>query len=54
MAGGHGYSNLNSNLDSTELLYDGASSWVEAAPLPIAMMAMRTVSVDNMIISTGE
>ena len=52
MAGGYG----SSYLTSTELLVDGDSSWEEAAPLPIAMSGLGTVSIDidNMIISTGE
>ena len=41
-------------LASTELLVDGDSTWVEAAPLPLAMHGLQAVSMDNMIISTGE
>jgi len=43
----------SSYLTSTELLVDGDSSWVEAAPLPLAMSGLGTVSLDNTIISTG-
>ena len=50
MAGGYG----SSYLASTELLVDVDSTWVEAAPLPLAMSGLGTVSIDNMIISTGE
>ena len=42
------------DIDSTELLTVGASSWTEAAPLPRAMSLLQTVSLDNMVISTGE
>ena len=38
---------------STELLVHGASSWSEAAALPHAMEALRIVSIDNKIFSTG-
>ena len=51
MAGGWA---TNYQLASTEMLVAGASSWVEAAPLPLAMEGLRAVSINNMIISTGE
>ena len=51
MAGGWA---TNYQLASTEMLVAGASSWVEAAPLPIAMHGLQAVSIDNTIISTGE
>ena len=41
-------------VDSTELLTDGASSWTEAGPLPRAMSLLQAVSINNMVISTGE
>ena len=50
MAGGY----ASSYLASTKLLVDGDSTWEEAAPLPLAMSGLGTVSIDNMIISTGE
>ena len=53
MAGGY-VDSSSSRLVSTELLVDGDSTWVEAAPLPLAMDGLRTVSIDNTIISTGE
>ena len=51
MAGGYA---TNYQLSSTELLVAGARSWVEAAPLPLAVEGLRAVSINNMIISTGE
>ena len=51
MAGGYA---TNYQLASTELLVAGAHSWVEAAPLPLAVEGLRAVSINNMVISTGE
>ena len=51
VAGGYA---TNHQLASTELLVAGAHSWVEAAPLPLAVEGLRAVSINNMIISTGE
>ena len=51
VAGGYA---TNYQLASTELLVAGAHSWVEAAPLPLAVEGLRAVSINNMIISTGE
>ena len=39
---------------STEVLVDGAASWTEAAPLPLAIAGLQSVSIDNYIISIGE
>ena len=51
MVGGYA---TNYQLASTEMLVAGAASWVEAAPLPLAVEGLRAVSINNMIISTGE
>ena len=39
---------------STEVLVDGAASWTEAAPLPLAIAGLQSVSIDNYIISIGK
>ena len=51
MAGGYA---TNYQLASIELLVAGAAPWGEAAPLPLAAEGLRAVSINNMIISTGE
>ena len=38
---------------TSEILIHGGSSWREYAPLPVAMMGLRVVSIDNQIFSTG-
>ena len=38
---------------TSEILIHGGSSWREYAPLPVAMMGLRVVSIDNHIFSTG-
>lgn len=49
-----GYSSYSSHiLASTELLTIGATAWVYAEPLPRAMIAMATVSMDNKVFVTG-
>ena len=54
-----GRSRSSSSLASTELLLEGASSWTKADPLPhftgcTSDYGLKTVSIDNHIISTGE
>ena len=44
----------SSTLASTELLVEGAYTWAEAAPLPIARYGLRAASVNNHVIVTGE
>ena len=40
--------------DSTELLVDGAASWTQADPLPIAAGELATVSLNNAIFAIGD
>ena len=42
------------DLDSTELLTEGASSWVFSGVLPSARYALRAATLDNRLIVTGE
>ena len=39
---------------STELLVQGAAGWTEAGPLPHKMYGLRTVSINNAVIATGQ
>ena len=43
----HGY------LSSTETLVDGAATWSTAGELPVAMLGLRGVSLNNKILMTG-
>ena len=45
---------LTAPLASTELLVEGAYTWAEAGPLPIARYGLRAASVNNHVIVTGE
>ena len=54
MAGGFTGAPSYSTIDSTEVLTHGAQAWTYAGPLPRAMSGLRAVSIDNMVISTGE
>ena len=40
--------------DSTELLIEGAGSWTQADPLPIAAGELATVSLNNAIFAIGD
>ena len=40
--------------DSTELLVEGAGSWTQADPLPIAAGELATVSLNNAIFAIGD
>ena len=42
------------NLDSTELLTEGASAWVYSGVLPLATAGLRAATLDNKLIVTGE
>ena len=39
---------------SSEILLHGYSFWTQAGRLPHAMSGLRTVSIDNHIIATGQ
>ena len=57
MAGGYNdnFDGSDESLTPTELLVDGASSWTNADPLPLAVSyGLQAVSIDNTVISTGE
>ena len=54
VAGGFTGAPSYSTIDSTEVLTHGAQAWSYAGPLPRAMSGLRAVSIDNMVISTGE
>ena len=57
VAGGYNdnYNGSDESLFPTELLVDGASSWTNADPLPLAVSSgLQAVSIDNTVISTGE
>ena len=41
------------NLDSTELLTEGASAWVFSGVLPYARNTLRAATLDNRLIVTG-
>ena len=41
------------NLDSTELLTEGASAWVYSGVLPLATAGLRAATLDNKLIVTG-
>ena len=41
------------NLDSTELLTEGASAWVYSGVLPLATAGLRAATLDNKLIITG-
>ena len=43
----------NSNLVSTEILVSGAAAWKEVGELPLRIMDVAGVSIDNRIIMTG-
>ena len=45
---------LTAPLASTELLVEGAYTWAEAGPLPLARYGLRAASVNNHVIVTGE
>ena len=51
MAGG--YHKGMGNLDSTELLTEGASAWVYSGVLPSARADLRAATLDNKLIVTG-
>ena len=48
MAGG----SHQGNLDSTELLTEGASAWVYSGVLPLATAGLRAATLDNKLIIT--
>ena len=57
VAGGYNdnFDGSDESLSPTELLVDGASSWTNAGPLPLAVSyGLQAVSIDNTVISTGE
>ena len=41
-------------LSSTEVLVDGAANWQYAGELPLAMFALKGVSLNNDIFMTGK
>ena len=41
------------DLDSTELLTEGASAWVYSGVLPLATAGLRAATLDNKLIITG-
>ena len=57
MAGGYNdnFDSSDETISPTELLVEGASSWTNADPLPLAVSyGLQAVSIDNTVISTGE
>ena len=50
MTGGYNYPD---KLSSTETLVDGAEAWTFAGELPVAMLGLRGVSLNNDIFMTG-
>ena len=56
MAGGYNdnFDSSDETLSPTELLVEGASSWTNADPLPLAVSSgLQAVSIDNTVITTG-
>ena len=44
----------SSELSSTEILVEGSDLWTLASSLPRSMRELKTVSVDNSILTFGE
>ena len=54
VTGGQGGRDSNFGiLSSTETLVDGAGAWTAAGVLPVAMVGLRGVSLNNKILMTG-
>ena len=49
-----GYNRDDGNLDSTEILVTGGTSWNLTAPLPSARYGLRAALLDNKIFVFGE
>ena len=41
-------------LDTTEILHEGGDSWAEVGSLPQPLIALKSVSINNEIIATGD
>ena len=48
-----GYDGSGKGLSSTEVLVEGTTAWMSAGELPMAMGALKAVSLNNKIFITG-
>ena len=49
-----GYRGSSGSLDSTEILVHGSNSWKKIASFPVKVENLRTVNIDNTILSFGK
>ena len=49
-----GWTGFGQDLDSTEILTEGASQWIYSGPLPSPRWELRAATIGNKLLVTGE